>query len=58
MSSFAINFNILHNHHFLNHPSPNYNTITIDGVEYEEEQCPECFLIISRETVESLSLPD
>ncbi len=49
VTHFAINFNILLNHHHLNHPSPNYNTITTaEGVELVEEQCPECHLIISR----------
>ena len=58
MTHFAINFNILLNHHHLNHPSPNYNTITINGVEVEEEQCPECHLIISRSPSDWRDLPD
>ena len=57
MTTFAINFNILLNHHHLNHPSPNYNHIIIEGVELEEEQCPECHLIISRHPANWRDLP-
>ena len=55
MTTFAINFNLNLTHHHLNHPSPNYTTLTINGVEVVEVQCPECHLILSRERAD---LPD